>query len=362
MHTVGQIPVGTTRKDGHKPDGTGCTPRNAQDGKDYGSKRGRNPFLTTSFHSIAPTCIIGEGYDTEEYNVITRENYEFLRDSYFRYAELMGASAPHNPGKSIGEGISNLFHEMAALLGDTMGVNYEEDCGRLYFNLWQPHTWGEYTLYYFPIRFVESLNPRLRRIALSFLHHLMRGNGFTTINDEDDMDWVFNMLSHDGDDGDEKEYAGQDRLVQSYKDGRIYRLLDRVSRKPYYKNLHKAIDRYECQNDMERELVGLMREGLEFTAPAKPIMHYAYDPWYDDEPEYYPMELGRQIRVVYDCGDIITDYLEDYYNSSRQETYDITPVTTFALSPKTDRLFTLEDTYPERFFKWADKFINYIIH
>ena len=25
-----------------------------------------------------------------------------------------------------------------------------------------------------------------------------------------------------------------------------------------------------------------------------------------------------------------------------------------------DKVFTLEDTYPERFFKWADDFIHYI--
>ena len=29
-------------------------------------------------------------------------------------------------------------------------------------------------------------------------------------------------------------------------------------------------------------------------------------------------------------------------------------------TPKTDKVFTLEDTYPERFFKWADDFIHYI--
>ena len=72
------------------------------------------------------------------------------------------------------------------------------------------------------------------------------------------------------------------------------------------------------------------------------------------------MGLEQQIRVIYDCRDMVTDYLIDFYNSSRQETYDIIPITTFALSPETDRVFSMEDNYPERFFRWADKFINFI--
>ena len=96
-----------------------------------------------------------------------------------------------------------------------------------------------------------------------------------------------------------------------------------------------------------------MRQGLEFVNPDKSIMSYAYDPWFDEEPDYYPKGLEQQIRVVYDCEDIMTEYLIDFYNSSRQET-------TFALSPETDKVFSREDNYPERFFRWADKFINFI--
>ena len=92
----------------------------------------------------------------------------------------------------------------------------------------------------------------------------------------------------------------------------------------------------------------------------KAIMYYGYDPFYDEEPDYLPMTLEQQIRVVYDSDDIMTEHLIDFYNSSRQESYDIIPASTFAVSPKTDKVFTLEDTYPERFFKWADDFIHYI--
>ena len=53
----------------------------------------------------------------------------------------------------------------------------------------------------------------------------------------------------------------------------------------------------------------------------------------------------------------MTDNLVDYYNSYSRETYDIIPVTTCDLSPETEELFRMDD-YPERFFKWAEKFIN----
>ena len=71
--------------------------------------------------------------------------------------------------------------------------------------------------------------------------------------------------------------------------------------------------------------------------------------------------LYQQIRVIYDSYDMVTDYLVDCYNSHSRETYDIIPVTTLDLSPETEKLFRMDD-YPERFFKWADKFILSLIH
>ena len=77
-----------------------------------------------------------------------------------------------------------------------------------------------------------------------------------------------------------------------------------------------------------------MKEGLEFLTPEHGIMEYGYDPFYEEEPDFLPMYLSKQIRVIYNCTDMITEYLTDYYNSYSQETYDIIPVTTCDLSPK----------------------------
>ena len=122
-----------------------------RDRTDYGSKRGRNSFLNTALAPIAQKSIVVDSYGSNGINVITQENYEFLRDSFFNYALLLKQEAVHTPGKSIGASIANLYDEMDKLVGEGMNVNIEQDNGRLYFNLWKCHKWGELTLYYFPI-------------------------------------------------------------------------------------------------------------------------------------------------------------------------------------------------------------------
>ena len=136
MYALEKISTGTTREAGHQPDGTEYPAWSGQDGKNYGSERGCNSFLNVSFVPIAPQSVTREDHDGISHNLITQENYEFLRDSYFRYAGLLNVDAPHDRGKSIGEGIANLYNEFAALLDETVHVNYEERNGRLYFNLW----------------------------------------------------------------------------------------------------------------------------------------------------------------------------------------------------------------------------------
>ena len=42
-----------------------------------------------------------------------------------------------------------------------------------------------------------------------------------------------------------------------------------------------------------------------------------------------------------------------------QESYEIIPATILTLSPQIDRLFETDD-YPDRFFRWADRFIALI--
>ena len=122
-------------------------------------------LLSTAFIPLAQNNLTVDCYDSGEcnsINVITRDNYEFLRDSYFRYSLLLQKEGVHMPGNSIGEGIANLYDEMNTLVGDELHVNIEQEAGRLFFRLWKYHKWGSFTLYYFPVKFLESLNPILR--------------------------------------------------------------------------------------------------------------------------------------------------------------------------------------------------------
>lgn len=128
---------------------------------------------------------------------------------------------------------------MNALVGDDLNVNIEQEDGRLFFRLWKNHQWGSCTLYYFPVKFLESLNPALRRIAVTFIHKLMKANGIDTFLDYEDTDFMFEMLS-ECDDSDSSEGKERLKLLDSYQNGKINRLLKRVESKSYYKDLPKG--------------------------------------------------------------------------------------------------------------------------
>ena len=356
MCTIGRTTAGTTGKAHHRADQTGNPVRGGQERTDCGSKRGCNSFLSTALAPIAQKNLVVDTYDGNSINVVTRENYEFLRDSFFNYALLLKKEAVHTPGNSIGESIARLYDEMDNLIGDNLNVNIEQEEGRLFFRLWKDHKWGSYTLYYFPVKFVELLTPALRKIAITFIHKLMRANGIWTFLDYEESDFMFEMLAED-DDSDSSDSKERMKLLDSYQNGKIKKLLKRVESKSYYKNLQKSLESYTPQNGFEMQLIEVMKKGL--LIPGQGIMQYAYDAYYEENPDFHPMYLQQQIRVVYDTNDIVTDYLVDYYNSYSRETYDIVPITTFDLSPNTKELFRMDD-YPERFFKWADEFINVI--
>lgn len=132
---------------------------------------------------------------------------------------LLQKEGIHTPGNSVGEGIANLYDEMNTLVGDELHVNIEQEGGRLFFRLWKYHKWGSFTLYYFPVKFLESLNPVLRRIAITFIHKLMKANGIDTFLDYEESDFVFEMLSED-DGSAPEEWKERMKLLDSYQEGK----------------------------------------------------------------------------------------------------------------------------------------------
>ena len=164
MCTIGRTPAGTAGKAHHQAD-TGGKPSTGWTGKNglRLPSGARNSFLSTALAPVALKNLVVETYDGLQcgsINVITRENYEFLRDSVFQVCPVAAKKeAAHTPGNSIGEGIARLYDEMDTLVGDDLNVNIEQEGGRLFFRLWKYHQWGSLTLYYFPVRFLESLSP-----------------------------------------------------------------------------------------------------------------------------------------------------------------------------------------------------------
>lgn len=195
MCTIGRISGGTARKTHHCGNRKENALRHGKEETDCGTQRCRNSFLNATFLPMSPPELFIDGTDGKPHNLITQENYKFLRDSFFRYASLMKKEAVHVPGRTPGEGIARLHEEMCNLVGSDMNVNIEQDGERLLFCLWKCHQWGEFTLYYFPTKFLERLGPELRRISVTFIHNLMRANGISTVLDEDDMDYALTLMS-----------------------------------------------------------------------------------------------------------------------------------------------------------------------
>jgi hypothetical protein len=337
----------------HKPNRTGYSRRREQGKKNYGAQRCCNSFLKAVFTPIAPQAVT-RLWNEVEYNYITKDNYDYLLASALNYASLLGVELKHNPGKSPGEGISNIYDELDGIIGN-INLNIETNGDKLQFVLWKYHPWEEYTFYWLPVKFAESLNPKLKKIALSFIHQFIHSNGMITTNESYDVEWVLEWAKEGLFECEACDRRSILNLLYSYEKGKVRRLMARINNKTYYKNLPAALDRYVPNNEFERALIGIFREGLQFTGIGKPsIMSYGYDPLLDEEQDYQPVDMERMIRVVYDTDDFVSDWLMEYANNELRESYDISPATWLPISPDTTELFSMDD-YPDRFSKWFDK-------
>ena len=110
MQTIGRTSIAAACKDDNRINQAGDTIWCDKSRESYGAERCRNSFLKTAILPIAPQVVTREDYRGNNYNLITQENYNYLRDSYFRYAELMNVKAEHTPGRTIGEGIVNIYN------------------------------------------------------------------------------------------------------------------------------------------------------------------------------------------------------------------------------------------------------------
>lgn len=188
----------------------------------------------------------------------------------------------------------------------------------------------------------------------------MHSNGMITTNEAFDVEWILEwakegLCEYDADDRKKAE-----KLIKSYESGKIHRIMEQIDSKSYYKNLPKALDKYVPNNEFEKQLIELFKEGLQFIGKDKPsIMSYGYDPLDDEERDYHPVDMERMIRIVYDLDDFVTEWMMEWANNELREAYDISPATQLILTPETDKLFSM-DQYPDKFFIWFDKICTLI--
>lgn len=358
MQAIGTLTNRKTRPLYNRPDRKRVSKRSEQEKTDYCAQWCRNSFLTTVFSPIAPAKVERD-WGGETYNYVTKENYYFLVQSAMRYASLLGIELKHHPGNSIGEGISNIYDELNSIIGE-INLNLEPREEKLRFVLWKYHPWGDYTFYWLPVKFIETLNPKLKKIAISFIHQFMQSNHMVTTNEAFDVEWILEWATDSLSECDSDDRKRNKEIIEAYKEGKVHRLMQRIESKCYYKNLSRILDKYLPNNEFEQQLVDLFKEGLQFIGKDKPsIMSYGYDPLYDEEQDYHPVDMERMIRIVYDLDDFVTEWMQDWANNELREAYDISPATQLILSPDTDKLFTMDD-YPDKFFIWFDKMCDLI--
>lgn len=297
--------------------------------------------------------------DEDGCSFFTQENYDYLLESARNYATLMGKELKHNPAKTIGVSIANLYEEFDSIIGK-VNLNIEPNGDWLRFILWEYHQWNKYTFFWPPVKFTESLNPRLNKIAHSFIHEFMHSNGIEPLYNSFEIEWILEWARENScevDPCDREEYL---KIIDSYEHGRVYDLMRGIYSKSYHKNLAAALVRYKPGDGYEKELLNILKKGLQFIGQDKPsIMSYAYDPYYDEECDFHPIDMDRIIRVIYSPKDFVTNELMEYVNIELRESYDISPVTVLYLSPVTSELFSMDD-YPERFCNWFNEFCDLI--
>lgn len=82
MCTIGRISGGTARETYHCGNRKEGALRHGKKETDCGTQRCRYSFLNATFLPISPSELFTDGTDGKPHNLITQENYEYLRDSF----------------------------------------------------------------------------------------------------------------------------------------------------------------------------------------------------------------------------------------------------------------------------------------
>lgn len=338
----------------------------AEKKKNSPAARKRDDFLTGRFLPVSSDFLVECPQKGTGMNVTTQEGFDYLYRSAVNYTGLLGLSLPfpqkrRSPYPRLD--IIRLYEVMENLLPEN--INLELVDGRLTFCLYRFHKWPDYQLFWTPLDFTERLNRPLKRIVLEFIRRLARHHRMGDLTDTCYYEIADSYLERYGEESDEftpKEKKRIGRLIESYRKGRIARLLKRMYGRAFCTDLEERLDAYKPEKKSEKELLELVREGMTLMGKDVPcIMDYQYDWINEEEPDFMPALLETQIALVYSLDDEITEDMENTFSMDMQESYNLTPVTTFFLTPETDRPFEMDD-FPERFADWHNRFVFHVTH
>lgn len=332
-----------------------------QEEKKTAASRHCNGFLTGRILPVAPDYFINQGME-ENIRITSEENFDFLYRSALRYTQLMGVQFPFKKSRdSMRINFINLYQALDNALPEN--INMEIMDGKPHFCLYRFHEWPDYTLFWIPLDFTETLPRQLKKITLEFLQRFVRHHDIQDVTDTCYYEMAQGLME------DYENYNGDTTpqqirqclcLIKSYENGKAHRLFERMKGRRFCADLEGEIRKYRTEKKDERQLLELIREGMELITPGSPcIMQYDYDWAYEESPDFRPAEMSVQIMLTYSVDDVVTDEMKNNFNMDCQESYAITPVTTLYLTPETERLFTM-DNYPEKFSKWLNRFIDHV--
>lgn len=353
--------------------GTACHPRSQTDGrhqpgngqerkKKAPAARKRNGFLTGRLLPVTSETI-RPPFSEASIDLSTGEHFDYLYRSAIRYAGLLGSELPYQKPrrcKHYRPEIAKLYRALDSILADQINLEFRK--GKLSFCVYRFLDWPDDTLLWMPVDFTERLPRRLKRITLEFIRRFVSHHRIPKITDSMYYEMTEDFALSDPC-LDKKEQAELKRLEASYKKGgKAYRALARMYGKPFCTDLGEKLEAYKTDNKTEKELLGLIREGLELTSEGVPcIMDYEYDWAMEESPDFFPITMRDQIALAYSVSDRMAKETECYINSYTQEAYALSPVSTLYLTPETDTALQ-EDNYPLRFADWFCRFAYHITH
>lgn len=322
---------------------TAYHPRNQTDGRHQsgngreGEKkapaaRKRNGFLTGRILPVTSETI-RPPFSEASIDLSTGEHFDYLCRSAIRYAGLLGSELPYQKPrrcKHYRPEIAKLYRALDSILADQVNLEFRK--GKLSFCVYRFLDWPDDTLLWMPVDFTDRLPRSLKRITLEFIRQFVSHHRIPKITDSMYYEMTEDFALND-------PYLGKKERAEL-----------------------KRLEAYKTGNEAEGVLLALVREGLELTGEGAPcIIDYEYDWAMEECPDFFPITMRDQIVLAYSVHDRVAKETECYINSSAQEAYALSPVSTLHLTPETERTLQ-EDNYPLRFADWFCRFTYHITH